>query len=132
MTILASVTISISIGKDEGSSTATRTLGTPAATTTSTNVSYITHLKWAPKSLMIGLNPTTVKVGSNEPLPMKGDNVSEIQTQAILLEKENFESVTHNCNIKIVGVCVSLGSNIHMYICIEKFPFISLVTIYVR
>lgn len=54
----AFVTISSSNERVEGSSTTTRTLGTPTTTTASTNVSCITHPKWAPRSLMMSRSST--------------------------------------------------------------------------
>ena len=54
--MLAFVNISSFDGREDGSKIATRTVGTPVAAIASKKVSYMTHPKWAPKSLMMGRN----------------------------------------------------------------------------
>uniref|UniRef100_A0A0W0GB85 Putative polyprotein n=1 Tax=Moniliophthora roreri TaxID=221103 RepID=A0A0W0GB85_MONRR len=40
----------------------------------------------------IGLNPSTVEIGSDMKLPIQGENVSEIQSQNIVIEEETLEA----------------------------------------
>ncbi|KAE9393817.1 hypothetical protein BT96DRAFT_753343, partial [Gymnopus androsaceus JB14] len=53
----------------------------------------------------IGLNPTTVEIGSSIPLPISGDNVTSIETQAIHFEEEKITTVVEQLREYAKPIC---------------------------